>query len=317
MAQVALYAVAIAGLTILVGSPGKSRSGTAPSWRSARTPRHCSSCTWPGRWRRCSRPAPRSRRWPPGRGRGRGRLRGPYLAGVTLMLAVALPSLATRFTGVFGGDQGLASTSAPRLPSSGRTSRSPLGGLDLLRRADRPGPAGQPGPQPDRPELAGGARRRDRGRAERPERGRAAGARLRGQRRLAGLAGACRHHHHARLTRLLYGHAIHHAARPGGTRRPGQPGRSDVGKPDHRPGAHVRHRRGHQQRPVQLRAANIPIAAYGVCSSSSSCFSPTASRAWSAACWARPSPSANAGRRLGQLFRPPAPASEHSEEGAP
>src|SRR5262249_56651830 len=36
------------------------------------------------------------------------RLRGPYLAGVTLMLAVALPSLATRFTGVFGGDQGLA-----------------------------------------------------------------------------------------------------------------------------------------------------------------------------------------------------------------
>jgi branched-chain amino acid transport system permease protein len=42
------------------------------------------------------------------------RLRGPYLAGVTLMLAVALPSLATRFTGVFGGDQGLSvNISAP------------------------------------------------------------------------------------------------------------------------------------------------------------------------------------------------------------
>ncbi len=36
------------------------------------------------------------------------RLRGPYLAGATLMLAVALPSLASRFAGVLGGDQGLS-----------------------------------------------------------------------------------------------------------------------------------------------------------------------------------------------------------------
>jgi branched-chain amino acid transport system permease protein len=35
------------------------------------------------------------------------RLRGPYLAGATLMLAVALPSVATRFQSVLGGDQGL------------------------------------------------------------------------------------------------------------------------------------------------------------------------------------------------------------------
>jgi branched-chain amino acid transport system permease protein len=35
------------------------------------------------------------------------RLRGPYLAGATLMLAVALPEIAGRYTGVFGGDQGL------------------------------------------------------------------------------------------------------------------------------------------------------------------------------------------------------------------
>jgi branched-chain amino acid transport system permease protein len=35
------------------------------------------------------------------------RLRGPYLAGATLMLAVALPSLADRFPGPLGGDQGL------------------------------------------------------------------------------------------------------------------------------------------------------------------------------------------------------------------
>jgi branched-chain amino acid transport system permease protein len=35
------------------------------------------------------------------------RLRGPYLAGATLMLGVALPTLATAYAGVFGGDQGL------------------------------------------------------------------------------------------------------------------------------------------------------------------------------------------------------------------
>jgi branched-chain amino acid transport system permease protein len=35
------------------------------------------------------------------------RLRGPYLAGATLMLAVALPEIAGRYQGIFGGDQGL------------------------------------------------------------------------------------------------------------------------------------------------------------------------------------------------------------------
>jgi branched-chain amino acid transport system permease protein len=36
------------------------------------------------------------------------RLRGPYLAGATLMLAVALPTVADVYPGVFGGDQGLS-----------------------------------------------------------------------------------------------------------------------------------------------------------------------------------------------------------------
>ena len=35
------------------------------------------------------------------------RLHGPYLAGATLMLGVALPSLANVYPGIFGGDQGL------------------------------------------------------------------------------------------------------------------------------------------------------------------------------------------------------------------
>ena len=35
------------------------------------------------------------------------RLRGPYLAGATLALAVGLPGVTIRFSSVFGGDQGL------------------------------------------------------------------------------------------------------------------------------------------------------------------------------------------------------------------
>jgi branched-chain amino acid transport system permease protein len=35
------------------------------------------------------------------------RLHGPYLAGATLLLGVALPSLANAYPGIFGGDQGL------------------------------------------------------------------------------------------------------------------------------------------------------------------------------------------------------------------
>ncbi|MGH3322657.1 MAG: branched-chain amino acid ABC transporter permease [Streptosporangiaceae bacterium] len=38
------------------------------------------------------------------------RLHGPYLAGATLMFAVALPALATHYSDVFGGDQGLTVT---------------------------------------------------------------------------------------------------------------------------------------------------------------------------------------------------------------
>ena len=43
------------------------------------------------------------------------RLRGPYLAGATLALAVALPQIATRYKSVFGGEEGLtvAPTAAP------------------------------------------------------------------------------------------------------------------------------------------------------------------------------------------------------------
>lgn len=45
------------------------------------------------------------------------RLRGPYLAGMTLILAVGLPLLADKYSSVFGGDQGLTTT-PPSAPGS-------------------------------------------------------------------------------------------------------------------------------------------------------------------------------------------------------
>lgn len=45
------------------------------------------------------------------------RLRGPYLAGVTLLLALALPGVADKWSTTFGGDQGLA-TLVPAGPAS-------------------------------------------------------------------------------------------------------------------------------------------------------------------------------------------------------
>ncbi len=52
------------------------------------------------------------------------RLRGPYLAGATLMLGVALPSVALAYQSVFGGDLGLTVVVRPRRARpSARTSR--------------------------------------------------------------------------------------------------------------------------------------------------------------------------------------------------
>jgi len=45
------------------------------------------------------------------------RLKGPYLAGMTLILAVGLPLLADKYSGTFGGDQGLTTT-PPTAPGS-------------------------------------------------------------------------------------------------------------------------------------------------------------------------------------------------------
>lgn len=45
------------------------------------------------------------------------RLKGPYLAGMTLLLALALPQVADKWSSIFGGDQGLITT-VPNAPGS-------------------------------------------------------------------------------------------------------------------------------------------------------------------------------------------------------
>jgi branched-chain amino acid transport system permease protein len=45
------------------------------------------------------------------------RLKGPYLAGMTLLVALALPPIADKWTATFGGDQGLTTT-VPTAPGS-------------------------------------------------------------------------------------------------------------------------------------------------------------------------------------------------------
>jgi branched-chain amino acid transport system permease protein len=58
------------------------------------------------------------------------RLRGPYLAGVTLALALALPDLTFKYSSVFGGDQGL--TVNPPTPPAGVDPERWLAWISLL-----------------------------------------------------------------------------------------------------------------------------------------------------------------------------------------
>jgi branched-chain amino acid transport system permease protein len=108
LAEVAAYVVAVAGLTVLIGISGQISLGHGAfmaigAYAAALIMTHLG--------------------WPLALiivasavitaaagaivGAAAARLRGPYLAGATLMLAVALPSIADRYQGVFGGDQGL------------------------------------------------------------------------------------------------------------------------------------------------------------------------------------------------------------------
>jgi branched-chain amino acid transport system permease protein len=108
MAEVAVYVVAVAGLTVLIGLSGQISIGhgafmAVGAYAAALILLHLG---WPLEAVLAASAAITA---VAGLvvGVAAARLRGPYLAGVTLMLAVALPALATRFAGTFGGDQGL------------------------------------------------------------------------------------------------------------------------------------------------------------------------------------------------------------------
>ena len=108
IAEVAVYVTAVAGLTVLTGLSGQISLGNGAfmaigSYATALLLLHLS---WPFIAALVAAAAVTA---VAGGivGVAAARLRGPYLAGATLMLGVALPALASAYPGVFGGDQGL------------------------------------------------------------------------------------------------------------------------------------------------------------------------------------------------------------------
>lgn len=111
MATVAVYVVAIAGLTVLIGQSGQISLGNGAfmavgAYATALLMTHLN---WP-LWLVFPASTVIAAAFGAAVGVAAARLRGPYLAGATLMLALALPSLANRFAGLLGGDQGLPVT---------------------------------------------------------------------------------------------------------------------------------------------------------------------------------------------------------------
>ena len=111
MAEVAAYVVAVAGLTVLIGLSGQISIGNGAfmavgGYASALLLLHLG---WPLEVVFLASAVIAAAAGAVF-GIAAARLRGPYLAGATLMLAVALPSIAIQYAGVFGGDQGLSVT---------------------------------------------------------------------------------------------------------------------------------------------------------------------------------------------------------------
>ncbi|HEX3925502.1 MAG TPA: branched-chain amino acid ABC transporter permease [Streptosporangiaceae bacterium] len=109
MAEVAAYVVAVAGLTVLIGLSGQISVGNGAfmavgSYAGALLLIHLN---WPLELVLLASVVIAAAGGAIF-GLAAARLRGPYLAGATLMLAVALPSLADQYSGLFGGDQGLS-----------------------------------------------------------------------------------------------------------------------------------------------------------------------------------------------------------------
>lgn len=111
MAEVAAYVAAVAGLTLLIGLSGQISIGNGAfmaigGYAAALLLMHLG---WPLELVFAASAVIAALAGAIV-GIAAARLRGPYLAGATLMLAVALPSVADQYSGVFGGDQGLSVT---------------------------------------------------------------------------------------------------------------------------------------------------------------------------------------------------------------
>jgi branched-chain amino acid transport system permease protein len=111
MAEVAAYVTAVAGLTVLIGLSGQISIGNGAfmavgAYGGALLLIHLN---WPLELVLLASVVVAA---VSGAifGLAAARLRGPYLAGATLMLAVALPTLADQYAGAFGGDQGLSTS---------------------------------------------------------------------------------------------------------------------------------------------------------------------------------------------------------------
>jgi branched-chain amino acid transport system permease protein len=109
MAEVAAYVVAVAGLTVLIGLSGQISVGNGAfmavgGYAGALLLLHLA---WPVEAVLVASVVIAAA-FGAVFGLAAARLRGPYLAGATLMLAVALPTVADVYPGAFGGDQGLS-----------------------------------------------------------------------------------------------------------------------------------------------------------------------------------------------------------------
>ncbi len=108
IAEIAYYVTAVAGLTVLTGLSGQISLGHAAfmavgAYTTALLLLHLN---WPF-YAALVVSAAATAAAGGVVGLAAARLRGPYLAGATLMLGVALPAIAYAWPGVFGGDQGL------------------------------------------------------------------------------------------------------------------------------------------------------------------------------------------------------------------
>jgi branched-chain amino acid transport system permease protein len=118
LATMAYYFVAIAGLTVLTGQNGQISlgHGALMAVGAYATVKIQDAASWPLAVVLLAASLVAAAAGALA-GAAAARLRGPYLAGATLALAVGLPSLATRFSGFFGGTNGLA-VAPPTPPAS-------------------------------------------------------------------------------------------------------------------------------------------------------------------------------------------------------